>query len=197
MSLIGLLLQLFQLFLFILMMRFALHLARADFYNPLVQGIIKATDWLVAPLQKVIRPGRHIDPATFIAGVAFAAITSALISTMAIGATPLSLQSVTALIGAGVLGAVYTLLRMYMLAIFGRVIMSWIMPQPTHPAPLLILQITRPLMAPLQRFIPPIGGMIDISPLVVIIGITLLQNLVIQLANHIITTHTLIIVGLQ
>ena len=193
MSLIGLLLQLFQLFLFILMMRFALHLARADFYNPLVQGIIKATDWLVAPLQKVIRPGRYIDPATLIAGVAFAAITSALLSRV----TPTSLQNVMTLVSAGGVGAVYTLLRMYMLAIFAGVIMSWIMPQPSHPAPLLILQITRPLMAPLQRIIPPIGGVIDISPLIVVFGITILQNIVIELANHIITAHDLIIVGLQ
>ena len=193
MSLIGLLLQLFQLFLFILMMRFALHLARADFYNPLVQGIIKATDWLVAPLQKVIRPGRYIDPATIIAGVAFAAITSALLSRIA----PTSLQDVITLVSAGGVGAVYTLLRMYMLAIFAGVIMSWIMPQPTHPAPLLILQITRPLMAPLQRIIPPIGGIIDISPLIVVFGITILQRIVIELANHIVTAHDLIIVGLQ
>lgn len=192
-SILWLFVQLFQLYLFILMMRFALHLARADFYNPLVQGIIKATDWLVAPLQKILRPGRHIDPATLVAAVIFSAVTSAILTKV----LPVSLTNVAALLCAGVIGTAYTLLRLYMLAIIALAIMSWIAPRPTHPAPLLIAQITRPILAPLQRLIPPLGGMIDISPLIVIIGITIAQSIVINLANHILIIQKLIIVGLQ
>lgn len=192
-STLWLFVQLFQLYLFILMMRFALHLARADFYNPLVQGIIKATDWLVAPLQKILRPGRHIDPATLIAAIVFSAVTSAILTRV----MPVSLNNIAALLCAGVIGTVYTLLRLYMLAIIALAIMSWIAPRPTHPAPLLIAQITRPILAPLQRIIPPLGGMIDLSPLIVIFGITIAQSIVINLANHILIIQKLIIVGLQ
>lgn len=188
-----LLMQLFQLYLFILMMRFALHFARADFYNPLVQGIIKATDWLVAPLQKILRPGRHIDPATLVAAVLFSAITSALISRL----LPVSPINIVGLLIAGALGSVYMLLQMYTVALFAMILMSWVAPQPTHPAPLLIVQIIRPLMAPLQRIIPPLGGVIDLSPLVVFFGIVVAKNIVIILANYIHIIPKLIIVGLQ
>lgn len=203
-STLWLFVQLFQLYLFILMMRFALHFARADFYNPLVQGIIKATDWLVAPLQKVLRPGRHFDPATLVAALLFSAITSAVLSKV----MPVSLGNIAALLCAGVLGTFYTLLRMYMLAIIALAIMSWIAPQPTHPAPLLIAQITRPILAPLQRIIPPLGGMIDISPLIAIFGIKILQIVIAPAASTFIPElihheipelihHELTIVGLR
>lgn len=192
-----LVLQLCQFYLFILVMRFAMHFARADFYNPLVQSIIKATDWLVAPLQKIIRPGRRIDPATLIAAVLFGAITTAIISKIVFAEQALSIPG---LFLAGVLGAAYTLLQMYMLAIIALVIMSWIAPRPSHPAPLLIAQITYPIIAPLQRIIPPIGGMIDLSPLVAFFGITIAKIGINSITNlPIVKTiiSNLIIVGLQ
>lgn len=192
-SSLWLVMQLFQLYLFILVMRFALHFARADFYNPLVQSIIKATDWLIAPLQKILRPGRHIDPATLVAAVLFSAITTALVSRL----LPVSPASIVALLCAGVLGSIYILLQMYTVALFAMVIMSWVAPQPTHPAPLLILQILRPLVAPFQRIIPPLFGTIDLSPLVIFFGIVIAKNIVILLANCIHTIPNLIIVGLQ
>ena len=40
-----------------------------------------------------------------------------------------------------------------------------------------LYQITEPMLRPVRRIIPPIGGTIDISPIVVLIAITALQIL--------------------
>ncbi|MDY6910927.1 MAG: YggT family protein [Chloroflexota bacterium] len=57
-------------------------------------------------------------------------------------------------------------------AILLRVIMSWLAVSPGNPFVNFIHQITDPILSPLRRLIPPIGGTIDISP---IIAIPLLQ----------------------
>ena len=54
-------------------------------------------------------------------------------------------------------------------AIFLRVIMSWLTVSPGNPFVNFIHQITDPILSPLRRLIPPIGGTIDISPMVAII----------------------------
>lgn len=177
-STLSLLAYLFQLYLFVLMMRFALHLARADFYNPLVQTIIKATDWVVAPIQKVVRPGRHVDLATLIAAVLFGALTTAALHYLVIHQVVVKGVVITGFLGAGIIGAACTLLNVYFLGLIALAIMSWVAPRPTHPAPLLIIQITRPILAPVQRFVPPIGGMIDLSPMIVLFAILLTKNII-------------------
>ena len=73
-----------------------------------------------------------------------------------------------------------TLLQLYLLAIIGRVIMSWI---PVSPDSLwariarFLYTVTEPVLGPLRRAIPPIGGpnmAFDLSPLIVLIVIELL-----------------------
>ena len=57
-------------------------------------------------------------------------------------------------------------------------ILSWVAPQASHPAALLVMQLVEPIMAPVRKVIPPLG-MIDLSPIVVFISISLLDNLVV------------------
>ena len=194
----ALLAYLFQLYLFILTMRFALHLARTDFYNPLVQIIIKLTDWLIAPLQKLVRPGRYVDAATVIAAVLFGALTTAVLFWLSIGQVVVFPRLVAIFIGAGALGAAYSLLNVYFLGLIALAIMSWIAPRPTHPAPLLIIQITRPILAPVQRFVPPIGGVIDLSPMIVLFAIWLIKSAVLlPLAINVLQFYPGFISGFQ
>ena len=58
-------------------------------------------------------------------------------------------------------------------------LLSWI---PTidrsHPAIQLLFQITEPVLEPLRRLIPPLGGMIDISPMVAMIACFILSSIV-------------------
>jgi len=58
------------------------------------------------------------------------------------------------------------------IAIFIRAIMSWFPSSPDNRFVIILYQVTDPIMNPLRRLIPPIGGTIDITP---IIAIVLLQ----------------------
>jgi YggT family protein len=64
------------------------------------------------------------------------------------------------------------------LAIVARAILSWFPINPYNPIVNLVHQITEPILAPLRRFIPPIGGMMDITPIVAIILLQVVQTIV-------------------
>jgi YggT family protein len=70
------------------------------------------------------------------------------------------------------------ILRLFFFLVIVRVIMSWISPGGYNPAIALFHALTDPIMRPLQRIIPPLGGF-DISPVLVII----LLGALIRLAN--------------
>ena len=61
-------------------------------------------------------------------------------------------------------------------AVLIRVILSWVAPDPYNPVVRVIVQVTEPIMAPIRKLLPPMGGF-DLSPLIVLLGIQLLQIL--------------------
>jgi YggT family protein len=63
------------------------------------------------------------------------------------------------------------------LAILARVLLSWFQLSPTNPLIAILNEITEPILAPLRRVIPPLG-MIDITPIVAMILLNVLQNAV-------------------
>ena len=54
------------------------------------------------------------------------------------------------------------------LAIFGRVVMSWISPGGNDPVSTILFQITEPILGPIRRVMPRLG-MFDLSPMVALI----------------------------
>jgi YggT family protein len=81
-------------------------------------------------------------------------------------------------------GIVCTLLLAYFLVVLGRVILSWFPRDPDGIAEQLyglLITLTEPVLGPLRRAIPPVrmGEMaLDLSPLIVIIGIQILQGII-------------------
>jgi len=77
------------------------------------------------------------------------------------------------------------LFRLYAFLMLARVILSWVSPnpyrQPYYPVIRFLHRITEPILAPLRRIIPPIGGTIDISPAVALILLELARSLVVSL----------------
>ena len=67
-------------------------------------------------------------------------------------------------------------LNVFLFAILIQVIISWINPGSYNPVLSLINSLTEPLLRPARRLIPPFSGL-DLSPMVVMIGITLLKML--------------------
>jgi YggT family protein len=69
--------------------------------------------------------------------------------------------------------------QVYEFLILIRVLLSWVRINPYHPAVQILHQITDPVLEPLRRLIPPIGGAIDISPVVALILLEILHRIVI------------------
>jgi YggT family protein len=65
------------------------------------------------------------------------------------------------------------------LAIFVRVLLSWFNINPFNPFIALLDQITEPVLAPLRRFIPPIGGL-DITPIVALFLLQILERILLS-----------------
>lgn len=71
------------------------------------------------------------------------------------------------------------LLNILMFALIGRALLSWVDPRQQWAISRVLADLTDPIIAPLRRVIPPIG-MIDISFIVAILLIQVLQRLLIQ-----------------
>lgn len=71
----------------------------------------------------------------------------------------------------------------YEILILIRVLLSWINTDPyrpaiSHPLIRLLQQVTDPVLAPLRRVIPPIGGAVDISPVVALFALEILRRII-------------------
>lgn len=167
-----------SLYLLIVLMRFILQLVRANFYNPLCQFIVKATQPLLKPLRRVI-------PSMF--GLDMSSLVLALIVQMVLIAVILALKGFMVdwlLLVPWALIALFSLfLNILFYAMIISVILSWVAPGSHNPGAELVGQITEPVLAPFRRIIPNLGGL-DISPIFAFIVIQLLQSwLIPRLAN--------------
>src|SRR5690606_11905839 len=79
---------------------------------------------------------------------------------------------------AGVAAVLVTSLKIYFFALIVMIILSWVAPRANHPAAVLVMQLVEPIMAPVRKVIPPLG-MLDLSPIVVFIGINLIDGIVV------------------
>ncbi|NIA24178.1 MAG: YggT family protein [Gammaproteobacteria bacterium] len=76
------------------------------------------------------------------------------------------------------------LIFLYELVVFARILIDWFQVPFDHPVAKLrdaLALVVDPVLRPLRRVIPPLrmGGMaLDLSPLVLLIGLSLLQGIV-------------------
>lgn len=166
---------LFSLATFIIVLRFLLHLSKADYFNPITQGVVKATNPLVLPLQGLLKPRGRIDFASLIIAIAVKAIgiTLAVYLSGHLGAADVA----SVLIG-GVAGVLKTILDLYFFVLVISIVLSWVAPQANHPGALLVAQLSEPLMAPVRKIIPSLGGL-DLSPIFVFLGINLASSILV------------------
>ena len=160
-----------NLYLFIVLLRLVLQLTRADFYNPISQGVVKATSPFVLPLRKVIPAIGRVDTASLVLAF-FVQFLTVLIVVFMSGATIPTMGYAIYTVA----GTVYHLLDLYFWAMLISVILSWVAPGASHPGALLIGQITAPLYRACQRIIPPLGGL-DLSPIFIFLAISFLKQL--------------------
>jgi len=164
-----------SLYLLIVLLRFVLQLVRANFYNPLCQFIVRATQPLLKPLRRIIPSLFGLDMSSLVLAIIVQMILMALTLLLMFGTTgdPLhlllwSIISVTALF-----------LKIFFFALIISVILSWVAPGSHNPGAELVNQICEPALAPFRKIVPNLGGL-DISPILAFLVLKLLDMLVIN-----------------
>jgi YggT family protein len=151
-----------NLYLALLLLRFIMQWVRADFYNPVAQFIVKATNPLVVPARRVIPATSSIDIPTLVILILVQAAATWLL--LNIASIPIGLAEFAVLV---ILRLALLTLSLYTWTILVFVILSWVSPG-YHPLAGVLGELNEPVLRPFRRIIPPISG-IDLSPLLVLI----------------------------
>jgi YggT family protein len=171
---------LMSLLMIIVVLRFLLQLVKADFYNPISQGIVKVTKPLLMPLRKIVPGVWGIDMASVVL-MLILQLVGILVLGLIHGQLVLIGYPLHSLIWA-VLGCLTIVSNIFFWSIIISIIGSWIAPASGHPLLHLVNQLIHPIMAPVRRLLPPLGGVIDISPILVILALKVVDMLILRAA---------------
>lgn len=164
---------LFDLYIIAVVLRILLQLVRADFYNPVCQFVVRITNPLVLPLRRVIPSLGRFDLAAGVLVFLLKLLQLMLAGFLLDATAPLPAIAVFA-----VASVIQTLVNVFTVTILGQVILSWIDPYGQNPFSSLLHRLNAPLLSPVRRRLPTIGGL-DLSPLVVIVALQLAGMLVV------------------
>jgi len=168
-----------SLYLSAILLRFLLQAARADFYNPISQFLVKITNPVLLPLRRIIPGLWGVDLASLVLAILFhwLVMQILILVTGAGGLIAPHLMIVWALIG-----ITLNIITLYLFAGFVLFITSFLAPYSRHPAIVLVHQLLEPLLAPVRRFIPSAGGL-DFSLFFVGIFLVVMRMMVIGIGN--------------
>ena len=143
------------------LLRMYMQYQRVPFGNPVGRFVFALTDWLVLPLRRIIPSRGRVDMASLVGALLIELVQFGLLWLMVPGATPVSVLPLLALFG---------LVRLVISGLTGLVIvyaiLSWV--QSGSPLVDVIDRLCAPLLQPLRRHIPLVGG-IDLSPLALLV----------------------------
>ncbi len=162
---------LFGLYILAVLLRFLLQVVRADFYNPISQFLVKATNPPLKVMRRIIPGLGGIDLSSLILAWLLKSIEILLILLVGGGAVNLLAPLLWA-----IPELVELVINIYLFGILIQVILSWVSPGNYNPAVGLLYSLTSPLLRPAQKLLPPMGGL-DLSPMLVMIGLVLLKML--------------------
>ena len=155
------------------LLRFLLQVVRANFRNPFAQAILSLTNWLVLPLRRVLPPLRRVDTASLIALLAVQIAATLIMFWLRTGVlapfVPLVVSSMTSL-------AILTI-WFYIFLIVVYALLSFFASSSYNPVADLLTSLCEPLLGPLRRVLPAVGGL-DFSPLVAIVALRALLYLI-------------------
>ncbi|MBN4674846.1 YggT family protein [Pandoraea nosoerga] len=165
----------FSLFGALLLLRVWMQMTRLPPRNPLSQGIFQFTNWIVLPLRRVLPGVGGIDWACVV-GAWLCAVVYLVLITAVVGVSPVTVFP-RGLLVALVLVAKWGGANLVMWLTLLMAVLSWVNPRAT--AMPILQHLLDPLLRPLRRVIPMLGGF-DLSPLALFV---LMQILLIVLAR--------------
>lgn len=167
----------FDLFIFVLVIRVILAWAGADYTHPITKFVVQLTSWIVKPLKKFLPDMKGIETSTLVVILVVELIKFLIISLLSFG-----FPNMLGLLLLVFADAIKRFLELLFFAILLQAIMSWV--QPNAPINRVLDVFTSPIMGPLRRYVPPVAG-IDISPIPALI---ILQLLIIVVVNPLLAT---------
>jgi len=151
-------------------LNFLFRLFKVDYFNPIVQGIVRAVDYPSQFLRSFLRPIYSIDFATLIVAILiqsaafYLAVVAGSITYDPVKITIWSLYSVVILC-----------LKVSFWLMLGGILISWVARDNNHPAIKLLMQMADSIFAPFRYILPPAGG-IDFSPILAFIALRYLES---------------------
>lgn len=165
----------FDFYLLILLLRLLFQFFGINFYNPIAQFIVKLTKYPLSPLQKFLPTLKRIDTSILVAALFIDCIKFTLIIFLKFG----TFVNLIGLIIWSIGDLFSQVATIFFFAILLFAILSWVMPQRDHPLYGILERLSAPILRPVQRFIPLLAG-IDLSPLVAILLINLMEIVLIE-----------------
>ncbi len=176
---------LIDLYALVIVLRFLMQVVNAEFFNPVTQFVVKVTRPVLGPLRRIIPPIGRYDMAAIAVALALMllkiglyrllSIPSVIVGGYAVGITHIWFIG---LLWLAVVELITLFINVWFFAVLIQAVLSWVAPAGPNPVIEILGRITDPLLRPVRRTIPLIGG-IDLSPLVVLIGLQLLKMLLI------------------
>jgi len=143
----------------VLLLRLLMQLTRADFRNPIARAVVQLTNPVVLPLRRLLPPAGKLDTASA-AAVVLCALLKVWLLSLLLGFAP----GAALLLRATLIDVAELVLHTYLWCIIFYALLSFLAPGNYSPAQSLLASITRPVLDPVRRLIPPIAGL-DLSPL--------------------------------
>jgi YggT family protein len=146
---------------------------KAPFRNPVGQFVIAITDWLVIPLRRMLPSLGRWDTASLVAAFVLQVLQyGSLWGFVSLSSASIAAQQPTAAIASVVMLALFGLIRLavggVMMLLIVYVILSWV--RSDNPLGYVLDAIVGPLLKPIRRLIPTVGGF-DLSPLVLVVAL--------------------------
>jgi YggT family protein len=163
------------LFILAVLLRFLLQIAKADFYNPFTQAVVRITEPAVRLLRPFIPGLRGLDLSSLLLALLAQCIATALLIVL----RGFTIPSVGLVLTWSLVGLLSFILNIYFWALIISIVASFIAPHSGHPALLLIRQLTEPLMTPFRRLLPAMGGL-DFSPIFVFLALQIIRVVLID-----------------
>jgi YggT family protein len=131
---------------------------------------VRLTQPVVAPLRRVIPGFGGLDLATLLFALVLIGLKEAVLGRMYFGVW----LDAMGLLQRSAFGLIFAVLQLMLMLVFARAILSWVDPRGHSPFYHVLSQLTEPLLRPIRRVIPAIGGL-DLSPMLAILLIFLAQ----------------------
>lgn len=167
-----------SMYLLIVLLRFVLQWLRADFFNPISQFVVRITQPLLKPLRRIIPSFRGFDIASLVLALLLQTLLSALMLILS-GATALLMSLLPMLLVWSLIAVLALFAKIFFFALIASVILSWVAQGSHNPGVLLVNQLCEPVLSPIRRILPNLGGL-DLSPIFAFIALNLFDMLVIR-----------------